>query len=333
MPGLVTLEGAFDSSIRAQVNQALQTAGLFTTGNIYYLDCVNGSNNNSGLAPSSAVASLAAGYALLTSGHNDVLILIGNGATTSTARLGSAFTWAKNAAHLIGVTAPVYFSSRARIAPTTGATAFANLFNITGVDCLFQNIQWFDGFGTGTTAQICMKLTGAQRCVFQGCHIAGMGDNESAQSSTSRSLSLIGASENVFRRCVIGLDTITRTTTNASVDFVINVSTKPTRNVFEDCIFPALSSSAGALFVTTTAIDRFQIFERCKFYNAVNSTATTMTAVATLGAATGGGLIFKDCALIGITGFGTDATSRGQIWIEGGAVAAATTGLAVAPTA
>jgi hypothetical protein len=40
----------------------------------------------------------------------------------------------------------------------------------------------------------------------------------------------------------------------------------------------------------------------------------------------------KDCTLVGITEFGTDATSRGQIYVDGAAATAATTGIAVNPT-
>jgi hypothetical protein len=40
----------------------------------------------------------------------------------------------------------------------------------------------------------------------------------------------------------------------------------------------------------------------------------------------------KDCTLVGITEFGTDATSRGQIYVDGASVVAATSGIAVNPT-
>ena len=40
----------------------------------------------------------------------------------------------------------------------------------------------------------------------------------------------------------------------------------------------------------------------------------------------------KDATLVGITEFGTDATTRGQIYIDGGTPTAATTGIAVNPT-
>ena len=80
-----------------------------------------------GVAINVAIKTLAAGYAFLRSGYNDVLVLIGNGAATGSARI-AMFTWAKNAAHLIGVCAPSAISQRARIAnaTTAGLTMTAN---------------------------------------------------------------------------------------------------------------------------------------------------------------------------------------------------------------
>jgi hypothetical protein len=57
-----------------------------------------------------------------------------------------------------------------------------------------------------------------------------------------------------------------------------------------------------------------------------------MNGLATLPASAGGLLMMKDCSMVGITEFGTDATTRGQIYVDGGAPTAATSGIAVNPT-
>jgi hypothetical protein len=57
-----------------------------------------------------------------------------------------------------------------------------------------------------------------------------------------------------------------------------------------------------------------------------------MSGLVTLPASAGGLLLMKDCTLVGITEFGTDATSRGQIYVDGASVVAATSGIAVNPT-
>lgn len=324
-------EGAFDEVIRNQVNQNFAQANGIAAGNFYFLDPWKGSNNNSGLYPSQAVATLAAGYAKLREGKNDVLVLMANGLATASARINAAFTWSKNEAHLVGACAPVYMSQRSRIAPTSGATAFANFFTISGNGCIFQNIQWFQGFDTGTTSQIAITLSSATRNLFQNCHIAGMGDAASAQNTGSRNLKITGGGEHVFRNCTIGIDTVARTVANASVEFASGTA----RNVFEDCLFPVYASTLQTQLVIKTAaaaaMDRFQLFNRCSFLAAVGSAGLAVTALATLAASSGGVIVLKDCTTVGFTDLFSDATTAGQMYIDGGAPTAAATALAVNP--
>ena len=68
--------------------------------------------------------------------------------------------------------------------------------------------------------------------------------------------------------------------------------------------------------------------ERKARYQDRLATAFTVVVHATLG----GLLLFKDSTMVGITEFGTDATSRGQIYVDSGTVTAATSGIAVNPT-
>lgn len=325
----ITEVGAFTQSIRDQINANFQSAGFFPNGNVYYLDPFRGSDQNDGKTPATARATLAAGYAALVEGHNDVLALISNGLTTSTARLGSAFTWSKNAAHLVGVCAPSRFSQRARIAPTSGASAYTPLFTMSGAGNLFQNIEWFHGFTTGTTAQICMKINGSYNA-FVNCHIAGMGDAESAADSGSRSI-VITKGENFFKHCVIGLDTIQRTALNASIEFQSGAP----RNVFEECIFPSLagttaSSNLAILCASAASIDRITVFKNCTFYNAAAfSGGLTSTGVAKLLAAAGGALLFDNSVATGFTSWGYDTASKAEILLTGAATTNAS-GLATA---
>ena len=316
--------GAYTPQAAQAIAAQLAAQGFGTTGKIFYLDPANGLDLNNGQSPvaipgqagTGPVATLAAGYALLTSGNNDVLVLIGNGAATATARLTALFTWAKNAAHLIGIAAPTQFSLRARIAPTTTVTAFKTMFTVSGNGCYFANLEFFNGFATGTTAQICMKITGS-RNVFNNCQISGMGDTTSAADAGSRSV-VISTDENYFKHCVLGLDTISRGALNATVE----LSSGAARNVFEDCIFPALVSTAAAglalLVAVAGKIDRMTIFRRCLFYNASTfSGGAAGTGVAQLPAAAGGALIFQDCTEYGYTNWGYDAASKAEIILSG----------------
>lgn len=311
--------GAYTNLAALAISQALAKAGLFTTGNIYYLDPKNGNDNWNGQSPVSQgggvgpVKTLAIGYGLLSSGNNDVLVLIGDGTTNGTARLSSAFTWSKNAAHMIGICAPSLVSQRARIAPTAGVTAFANFFTVSGNGCYFSNIQFFQGFNTGTTAQICLTVSG-QRNVFSNCSIDGMGDAASAQDTASRSL-LVSGGENRFTGCSIGVDTVTRTVANYSVEFSGNCA----RNAFEDCVFPIASSSTSAAILYTAAgaaIDRYTLFKRCVFISDIQSGGfSTPDGVAKLAAASGGLFAVQDSWYVGFTNFGADATTKAQCYL------------------
>lgn len=337
MAGITALsnEGAFDASLRKAINQNFTTLGgaVVAVGNVYFLDPANGNDGNSGTSSTAAFQTLATAYGACVAGNNDTVVLMANGATSATARVDAAFTWSKNETHLLGFCAPVLYSQRARIANTASTTAFKNFFTISGSGCIFRNIQWFQGFTAGTTAEICVTVTGS-RNYFSRCHFAGMGDTDaaSAQDAGSRSLKIgsAGSGENVFEDCVIGIDTVTRTVANASVEF----AGATVRNVFRRCEFPFMTSNAGVLGILGTGnecIDRHQTFDNCLFINAIKSTSTQMTVLASFTTASPGGLLyFKGCAMVGATKFG-DTNALANSFIDMAAPSAAAGGLGVAP--
>ncbi len=129
----------------------------------------------------------------------------------------------------------------------------------------------------------------------------------------------------------MSVDTITRTAANATVEF----TAATTRNVFRNCLFPLMTSAATPLGILGTGagcMDRFQLFDNCSFVNAIKSTSTVMTVLASLtNAAPGGLLLFKQCILLGITDYG-DTLGLANSYIDGFTGAAATSGIAVNPS-
>lgn len=320
--------------------------GIPFSGNYYFVDPVNGADGNEGSADY-PLATLYAAINRAVSGNNDVIVLMSNGAASGTARLSLALAqaidstatsgtlnWNKDATHLIGMTAPTRIGQRARIAPPTGvytaATFGANTFiNVTGAGCFFANIDIFVGFSTGSASMIGVIEAGG-RNAYQNVNIQGLGDAASAGGSAARTLK-ITSQENTFTDCVLGLDTVARSAANATVEFASGTA----RNSFIGCTFPFQTSAAtplGIIASGASSIDRFQLFQQCTFINNVQSTSTTMNGLATLPASAGGLLLIKDSTMVGITEFGTDATTRGQIYIDGASVVAATSGIAVNPT-
>jgi hypothetical protein len=309
--------GVFSPGAAQQIQQTISQMGLGTTGTVYYLDPVNGFDGNDGLSVATAVKTLAQGYALLASGKNDVLVLISDGSSTSTARLSAGFTWAKNGTHLVGVCAPARISQRARIAPTSGVAAFANFLTVSASGCYFGNMEQFHGFDAGVAASICLTVTGS-RNVFDNVHIAGLGDATSAASATSRNLKISGGGqENYFNNCTIGLDTVARTNANASLE----IAGGGPRNIFDNCLFPFLSTDGlqyALLGAAAAALDRYVLFRNCQFINCVGSTSVAIAELFHLAAAVGGLAVMDgNCMWVGVTAIG-DATTKAQTYFGGG---------------
>lgn len=322
--------------------------GIPLTGTWYFVNPAVGSDGNDGQSPETPFATLYRAHAAMTAGNNDVCFLIGNGSTTGTARLSTALAqsidstvtagtlvWSKNACHLIGETAPTMFAQRARIAPpssTYTVTTFgsANFITVSASGCIFANFSIFNGFSTGGANQICWTESGSRNYHYN-VQFGGMGDAGSAADAGSRSIKITGG-ENTFDSCVVGLDTVTRSAANASVEFASGTA----RNVFRNCLFPFQTSSATVLgYIGTGAasIDRTQYFLGCQFINNVASTSTAMTGLGTL-AASAGGLLYFDATttILGVGEFGTDATTRAQCYVGSAAPSASAGGIAVSPT-
>lgn len=303
---------------------------IMGVGKVLYCDYANGSDSTGDGSAAKPYQTLATAYAATTTGKNDIVVIVGDGGTAATQRQTAAFTWSNSATHCIGVSSPSLYSQRARIAPTTTATAYTPLMTISGNGCLFANIQFWHGFTTGTATEIDLSITGS-RNVFKNCHIAGIGDTTAGNGAGSRCVKLATGGENLFEDCVIGVDTVLRSAANASVEFASGT----TRNVFRRCHFPFQTDDATVLgFIGSAAacMDRHQIFDNCLFVNAIKSTSTTMTALGTLAASAGGLLLFKDCALVGIGEFGSDATTLALCYVAGGDVTAASAQIAVNPS-
>jgi hypothetical protein len=318
------------------------------TGNWYFCDYLNGSDGNDGSA-TYPFKTIYQAYAKMVDGHNDVAVIISDGSTASTQRLSLAnaqaidptattgtLTWAKDSCHIVGLTAPTAVGQRARFAPPTGTYTMAtfgsgNFIVVSAQGCYFSNFSIFNGFSTGGASQIAWTDSGG-RNYYSNVDFGGAGDAASAQATTSRSLLITGSTgENTFDGCEIGLDTVTKTVANASLEFA---GGSP-RNTFRGCNFPFQTSAStplGIIVAAASGIDRWQKFDRCTFINNVQSGSTTMAGLATLPASAGGLLLLKDCTMVGITEFGTDATSRGQIYVDGASVVAATSGIALNPT-
>lgn len=288
-------------------------AALPFTGNYYFVDAVNGADGNEGSADS-PMSTLLAAYNRCVDGNNDVIFIIGDGSTAATQRLAATLTWAKDATHLIGITAPTMIAQRARISTATGATTNVNpLVDVTASGCLFANFSTFQGVGEAATDEQLWREKGS-RNYYANVQFGGIGSANGAARAGSYSLLLYGASENTFEGCTFGLDTRDRSAANASVRLRKNASAAAsTRNVFKDCLFPMRATATTPLFIDADesgGIDRFAWFKNCLFTNFGSS---AVAAVVAFHASQGGYVIMDNCTAVACTDWTASDTSTVQI--------------------
>jgi len=320
--------------------------GLPFTGNYYFVDPLNGADGNDG-TPELPLKTLYGALAKCTAGNNDVVLLMGDGTSAGSARLSTALAqeinssatngtlnWNKNATHLVGVCAPTSVAQRARIAPPAGtytaATFNATTFiNVTASGCYFANLSVFCGFSTGNAAMIAWQDSGS-RNAYSNVNIFGMADAASAGGANARTLKLLGGGEHTFINCTLGGDTVARSAANATVELANGTA----RNSFLECVFPFQASAATpvGLRVAQGGMDRYALFKGCTFINNVGSTSTTLSAFATIATSSGGQVVVANTMMVGITEFGSDAASLGQIYVDMAAPSASAGGIAVNPS-
>lgn len=276
--------------------------GQPVVGEIYYVDPTNGSDTgNSGSSWDDALATVGEAYSKVTDNEYDVIILAPGTHTASTE--STAITWSKDHVTLVGATAPVPISQRSRV---LAGSSVSPLITVSGYGNKFINVQ----FASWNDNNDLINITG-ERNYFQNVHFAGMGNATTGDDANGRCVTITDAGENHFEDCTFGVDTVARSTTNATLELEYSASAQPPRNTFRNCRFLAYADNAGALFVKADGandIDRFVLFEHCLFHNAVNSGATTMTVAMDLGANTNGSVILWDSWLIGATDWADDFT-------------------------
>ena len=265
--------------------------------------------------------SLPIAYAKTRTGKNDIVFLVGDGATGASFRPTDTLTFANNATHIFGIGAPSY-NPRARIATLSGATAFAAFIKVTGTGSMFSNLGIFND--NAIAAQITWQDQGG-RNYYNGVMFGGMADATSAADAGSRILKLGGSGasgENVFENCTFGLDTIARSAANATIEFAGGSK----RNVFRDCLFPSRCTASTPIHMISSGsnpLETFQLFVNPVFWNMpANGSGTALAAVATLAASGNGNVVLRNPSRYNITDWGTNATSNAQIYVDGAATGA-----------
>ena len=270
--------------------------GMFTPGRAIFVRPSTGSDGNNGKAPNKAVKTLAKALSLATANKGDVVYMIaeGNSASATTDYQSTGLDWNKDGVHLIGIGADPLIGQRSRIAQLSTVKDIEDLFTVSANNCVIANIAVFHGVATATSTTSTAMVVSGERNHIINCQISGIGDS-SMDDSAARSLQIAG-SENTFKHCYIGLDTVIRGTAAAEVEIDNSVA----RTTFEDCVFNTYTSAAGFLTVKYSAPDRFVLFKNCVF-NAVNNITSAVAPNAALSAGTSvnGQVIVHYCGFYG----------------------------------
>lgn len=275
---------------------------------VYFVDPANGSDSNYGLRPDNALDTVAAAYAKTVDKQGDIVILLGDGSTTGTAR-DAAIVWSNSNTHLIGVTAPG-INRRARISPpTTDAAdvdAYTPYITLSGSGCVFANFSLFQGNSEDTKPSVGIYVSGHRNYIGNVDVITGAHANQGDEAATYN-LQVLG-SENVFESCYIGQDTVFRSAANANVRFGDGTGTgdQASRNIFKNCIFPMWADEVTPVFILTSHIydsGRWELFKDCTFINTGSMYAggDTLTAGVSWHADTNGWLLLQNCGFAGCT--------------------------------
>jgi hypothetical protein len=267
--------------------------GLASVGNIFYVDPTAGSDTaNSGTEANDAFATVGHALSAMSADNDDVLIIAGTGSTGRTTE-GTAIDWNKRRTHIVGA------GPSRKINPRNGISFVALggsvCFTVSATNCSFTNIS----IASFTDNNVLVDIT-ADYNTFDYVHFQGIANDTTGDDTAARSLRITGAGENIFTNCTIGVDTVTRSTTNASFEATGSCP----RNSFVNCDFPIYADNAGPVFVkcaTGNCNERFLKFDGCLFLNAVDGSSTTLTVGMDVGA-TGNGVIFmRDCWMRGAT--------------------------------
>jgi len=298
------------SDITNLTSNGVPVFGMITSGKSFFVDPARGSESNTGERMDRALKSVVTAYGLCRDGYNDVVYYLG-GSSSPTGIAAGGLTWAKSYTHLVGLGAPTRFSQRSRqFCVGTASTPF--MFKVTGTGCQFKNIFMFHGVDDANSLH-CGYVSG-NRNYFENVHFAGIG-HATMDVAGAASLKLDTATENTFKNCTIGLDTIARGADSSE----ILLDGSSSKNMFEDCrIIGYIDDAAHPLVkaVDARGIEGFTHFKRCLFVATSENNGTDINQVFDVAPSHTTHIVLQDCMAVGVTAW--DGTGNSKIYNNAG---------------
>ena len=291
----------------------------------YRTESNGASDGNDGLSPRRAVKTLSKALDLAREDKNDVVFWISSGVSASetTDDLTETLDWNKDLVHLVGMSHNKY-SQRCRMNVQSATGTVTPAFKVSASGCVFANFQNFTGGDDGNL--VGTEVTGG-RNTFYNVHFAGMGTTTIAGTANAASLKLNGGTENVFRDCIIGLDTISR---DGDSKGELWMDGGASRMWFEDCFITTyLSADNQSVTIEDgTAIDRTIMFKNCGFFAKSTNKAVTQSTVFSIPSGISQGAIILHDSYAASDGGAVDwdSNDRGIIWNNAPSAAASAAG-------
>jgi hypothetical protein len=261
----------------------------------FLVDPVNGKDNYNGVSFKTPLQTLEeAENRCVANQHDTVIMLSGATADNPTASIA----WDKSYTHLIGFSSNLHgVGQRSRIVGTS-TLDLTPVITFSGDGCIVKNLQIYNGKDADTDSGA--AVVSGSRNEFENVFFAGMAHATPAARAGSYSLKLTG-SENLFKRCAIGLDTVLRAAANPE----LWVSGSAARNAFLRSRFLSYSETAGKHLVLIDGMDRWIEFEDCIFQNFSVNWANTLTNAFVVSASATHDIIFRgQNQLKGFSGWG-----------------------------
>ena len=252
-------------------NDIAGMVGLPHVGNIFYVDPGAGSDTaNSGSSQDDALDTVAAALEKVTADQDDIVVVAGTSSTGRTAET-AVIDWNKRRSHIVGNGAPRRINNRNGIGTSYSGGSTTPVFTVSATNCIFSNISIADFNDNDVLVEVTADYN-----TFINVHFQGMGHATPAAEAGARTVLVTAAGELEFINCTFGVDTVTRSAANASLELTGSCP----RNRFVGCHFPVFTDDAAALWVkadTGNCFERFLIFEDCFFSNASQGSSTAMT--------------------------------------------------------
>lgn len=283
------------------------------TGKAFFVKPSSGNDAHSGRRPDRALKTLAKAHTLATADNGDVVYLIceDNSASGTTDYQSSALTWSKDGVHLIGIDgANGRIGGRSRIAQLSTTKDIETLVTVSASNCLIANIAIFHGVASSTaTSPVALNVTG-ERNFFVNCHIQGNGDTGGSMDNAGARSLIVTGGENTFKDCLIGLDTVIRSTQTIEIEMENSGSGGGARNIFENCIMNTYTDSSDFHILSVGASDRFVILKDCMMIAAAGITSATAPNGAIDSESMNGRVLLHNTGVFGCTNVTTADDSK-----------------------